>query len=171
MELALSIVVIILILILIIVVEIYLNTDKHKTRAVIFVKSMKADMDAWIKATEELAALSESDAETLEALRALGKDYESCRKYKDILKRVSIINAMADLSKPLAGAASGPEASRLLDARIDAAENMEPLRTKYNQCVRKVNDRLNNGPSAAVGRLFRVPRLEELRDLSLASYR
>jgi hypothetical protein len=166
METALSIVVCVLILTLIVVGEIYLDMDKQKTRAIFLVKRMKDDMDEWIKATEELAGGRESGAETAEELRVLGLDYANCRKYKDILKRVSLVNEMAALSEQLAVDASGPEAGRLLDARIDAAGNMEPLRTEYNRCAKKINGRLDKGISAAVGRLFRVQKLEELRDLS-----
>jgi len=166
MELALSIVICLLILTVIVVGEIYLNMDKHRARAISLVKRMKDDMDAWIRATEELAGMREGDAETMEALRALGLDYANSRKYKDILKRVSHINAMAALSEQFAVDASGPEAGRLLGARIDAAGNMEPLRTEYNLCVKKINGRLDDGISAAVGKLFRVQKLEVLRDLS-----
>lgn len=166
MDLAIAILLCLFFLALIILGEIYLEMDKQRTRAIICIKRMRVNLDKWIEETIALAESSATGRETASDLRSLAHDYFSCKRYKETLKVVSLINSMAAMSAPLEDGAIGTEAGSILIARADYADNIEPLRREYNQCARKLNSRLDKKIPATVGRLLRISKMEELRRLS-----
>ena len=166
MDLMVAILLCLMFLALIILGEIYLEMDKQRACAIECLKKMSENLDKWVDRTVELAGFSDSGQKTAEELRALAQSYIGCKKNKKTLMAVSLVNSMVTLSVPLEDMASGPEASTILQARAVAADSLNFLRDEYNKCARKLNRRLGKKIPAAVGRLFRIGRMEELRQLS-----
>lgn len=152
-------------LVLIIIGEIYLETDKHKERAAVCVQRMKAHLDTWVSLTMELVEGFGRDPKA-EKIRALAQNYYRCKKYRETLQKISLVNSMAELSELLADGASGAETGRILSVRADSAAELGQLWTEYNRSVKEFNSRLRKGMAAKVGKMFRQRSLEELYDLS-----
>ena len=168
METVFAILVCLVLLGLIVIGEIYLAMDKQKARAIVYIKKMSVYMDEWVRRTAEMAESPIYDRKSADAFRALSHEYFGYRKYKDTLKKITLVNSMAELSEPLEFSAGNAGAEGLLSARLDAAANIGLLRTEYNECARKLNDRLKKRIPAVIGKLFRMSALEELRDLAHA---
>jgi hypothetical protein len=163
MEMVLAVIMSAVIIAMIVVVEIYFGMDKLKARAIVLVGRMQEYLDVWVTLATDLGAYPGADQKSAETLRTLAESYFGCKKYKDRLKKIALVNKMA----ALAGQRSaGGAPKNFRQERPESSASLEPLRATYNQCVRILNKRLDKKIQAAVGKLFKVGRLEELSDLT-----
>ena len=164
MELLFAILLCLFFLMVYIIGQMYFEMDKEKSRAINFVNKMIEPLDEWVTHTVELAGSPVASPKLADALQTMAENYFNCEKNK--LKKIPLVNSMAELSEPLAAAAAGTEAGLILKARADAAAGLGMLRIGYNQSVRMLNGYLMKRGSAAVGKLFGMSSLEKLCDLS-----
>lgn len=165
MDLLIGIVLCLFFLTLIVTGEIYFALDKQRIRAFVCFQNMRVNLDKWVEVMVELAEGSDTGRKTAEELRALAQDYFNYKRYKETMMAVSLVNSIAAIAEQLEEKASGTESDRILTERADFAGRVEPLRNEYNNCVRRLNARLDSKLPATVGRLFRISKMEKLRQL------
>lgn len=166
MDLPIAILLCLFFLTLIVFGEIYFGLDKQRMRAIACIQNMRENLDKWVEGTVELAESSDTGRKAADDFRALAQDYFSYKRYKEIMKAVSLVNSLAAMAAPLEDEAFGTKAGKILAARADSADRVEPLRNEYNNCVRRLNSRLDKKIPAVVGKLFRISRMEKLNQLS-----
>jgi hypothetical protein len=164
MDLVVAILLCVFVATVIVIGEVYLEMDKHRTRAIEYVKEMNGAFYEWIWFSVEMAEASAPSPAEADELDALLKAYQGCAKYRDNLKIVPIVNSMAALISSFGWASGGTAPGKIQSAWAGIADDIRPLRIEYNQSVRKLNSRLGKRFPALAGKLFRIDRLEELRD-------
>ncbi len=168
-ELVLAISLCLFLLAIIVAGNIYLEMDKHKARAIVYVKKMTPQLDQWVQDTLDAADFSKNNKASVEELHTLARDYYACKKTKQMLKKISLTNAIVLTAAFLDDEALGLEADRYLNARMTDAEKLDILRSEYNKSAAKLNKRLQRRLSAAVAKIFRMKGIEPLLDLSSIS--
>lgn len=145
---------------------IYLEMDKYTTRAIVYIKKMKTILDPWVDLTAELSANTEKGHFVTEDIKALARTYHSIKKYKEIPKKIEIVDQMYDLAEPLYYANDSENVIQIIKKRADAIDNLYVMRAEYNACVKKVNDKIDRKISGFVAKIGRVHKLTELKDLT-----
>ena len=163
MDKVLSILVLIIIIGIIIIGEIYLKMDRNRAIAITLLK--RIDFTDWLDTISAMFAAC--PPEWLEAYSPLKSEYDSAGS-RHILKKVSILNEMRSLAKKaVSDNLDNARVVALAEQLTDDFMTFADLQLGYNDCVYKVNHALEGGASQAVGKLFRVHRLDKLSELTV----
>jgi len=144
---------------------IHMGMEQQKARAIVYARKMEPDIDAWVFQAAESAKRHSSDTAAVNMFLLTADNYFNCKKSRDILKKVSIVNQLAAQAVSMADSGMLRVSAELENNEFSGSiERLIELRPLYNRCVRNLSKRLEKRIPATIGKLFRVRRLEELNE-------
>ena len=142
------------------------SMDRKRMHAFVVAKSMKEHLDVIVsfivKQANELCTDPDSNAQ----FQSLADSYSSLRKKRYALEVIPLANSIAKLYSSLELGSTTQYYPAARDDFREALEIIGMLRKEYNSNVERLNKQLDNRLLAVAGKLFRMKKLEELRDLS-----
>lgn len=163
MDKALAVLVLILVVAVLAGGEIYFRMERLRMKSSLLLNSV--DLVPWFSHVRSVfSSLPEtSQAEYLALIQTHGSiDPDGGRSKVSMANQLKVL-AKVELADHLSNGTAVAEA-KLATA---AWREIETAAGRYNAEIRKLNRALNRPVSGAIGRLFRFPSMEEIRDLSL----
>ena len=147
----------------------YSKIDKHKMRAVVYSKKMREILELWVELVVEQTLELGSDTEEKVIIKARVDDYYKNRKKRHPLTIISLTNSIVLILESMSKDNRGYKLVNIPGEAKGDFINADILRGAYNECVEEFNKQLKKTFSLYICKVFRIKKIEELRDFYNAS--
>ena len=158
---------IILGLVILIIFSMMLNhMDRKRMHSFVYAKAMKEHLDVFVHFIVQQANRQCSDSESKNQLLTFAESYLKMKKNTSALDRIPLFNSLVALYTSLKISALQSVAADTRNDLYNAYEEIEMLRSGYDNSVMSLNKKLDNRLFALVSKVLRIKKLEKLCDLS-----